>query len=269
MAIHHPIIKTAKFVKGSNQSIQMVANGNRKIVVQTEDGLNQVASYHLAQDSAKATLVLVHGIRASKEDWNSLIPELQKRGFNILAIDLRAHGESEGTYCTFGAKEKGDIKHFVDSLDQELPIGIWGRSLGGAVALQTLAIDQRIDFGIIESTFCSFEQITKDYFERYAGFRLDGLMNFAIWRAGKMANFDPEEAMPLKSSAQISQAVFMAHGSEDQFILPEYGKSNFDALKSEVKQLEIVEGGGHANLWSVGGENYFQSVWSFIDTQLE
>ena len=67
-------------------------------------------------------------------------------------LNLRGHGESRGTYCTFGYKEKYDIVSVIDEimLDKRLSknIGIWGQSLGGAIALQTMAIDKRIKYGV-------------------------------------------------------------------------------------------------------------------------
>lgn len=266
--IHHPIIQTAKTLKGAEVNDDSFAIDEKEVCIRTKDDLKLVGTYFEALDTARASIVLIHGIRATKEDFASLIPILQQRGINVLAVDLRAHGESDGSYCTFGVHEKEDINLFVDSLNQDLPIGIWGRSLGGAVALQTLAIDDRIEFGIIESTFSSMEDICKDYFERYAGFRFDALMNFALWRSGQIADFNPAEAHPMESCSKISQAIFMAHGEEDKFISSKYARKNFEALATSNKKLELIPLAGHANIWSKGGDDFFEKLWSFVDEQI-
>ena len=43
---------------------------------------------------------------------------LSENGFNSVALDLRAHGESEGQLCSFGVNEKKDIQKLIDYLPQ-------------------------------------------------------------------------------------------------------------------------------------------------------
>lgn len=81
-------------------------------------------------------------------------------------FDSRAHGESQGKYCTYGFYEKKDISAIVDFIGpkyRNVNIGIWGNSLGAAVAIQAMEYDSRILFGIIESTFTDLSQIVFDY----------------------------------------------------------------------------------------------------------
>ncbi len=264
--IHHPIIQLAKYIKGTNNGPRQQVHPNERIISRTSsDGLNITASY-VQSKQARKNIILVHGIRSTKADFSAIAARMLDSGYNLLAIDLRAHGLSEGKYCTFGAKEKEDISMFVDYLTTEnnLPIGIWGRSLGGAVALQSMATDKRISFGIIESTFSYFDKICKDYFKRYVGFRLDWLVDFAIWRTGHLAQFNSDIERPKESCQRITQKILMVHGQDDSFISMNYGKDNFDALATEQKEFLEIPNAGHANLWQRGGEKYFRKVFDFI-----
>lgn len=264
--IHHPIIQLAKYIKGTNNGRTQQVHPNETIVSRaSSDGLKITASF-IKSKQARKNLILVHGIRSSKADFSSIASRMLDSGYNLLAVDLRAHGLSEGKYCTFGAKEKEDISMFVDFLKNEndLPIGIWGRSLGGAVALQALATDKRISFGIIESTFSSFDKICKDYFKRYAGFRLDWFVDFAIWRTGHLAQFNSDIERPKESCKRITQKILMVHGQDDKFISVDYGKENYESLASKQKEFVEIPNAGHANLWQAGGEQYFKKVFDFI-----
>jgi alpha-beta hydrolase superfamily lysophospholipase len=104
-------------------------------------------------DTVKGTIILLHGIRSNKESFIGLNTKLSKLGFNSLALDSRAHGQSSGTHCTFGVKEKKDISELISTLSEKEGIteniGVWGQSLGGAIGLQALENDKRIKFGII------------------------------------------------------------------------------------------------------------------------
>ena len=151
-----------------------------------------------------------------------------------------------------------------------MKIGIWGNSLGGAFAIQALEIDKRIEFGVVQSTFAELHVIVHDYKKRMLnGVGAKWMSNYALRRAGKIADFKPAEVMPIESVKHIEQAVFMAHGDADEHISVEYGKALFRNLNSEDKELEIVEGAHHNNVFQIGGQVYKEKVFRFIERQLE
>ena len=53
----------------------------------------------------------------------------KEQGYSSIAIDLRAHGRSEGEYCTYGYYEKEDIAQIISDYlryNPDAKIGIWG-----------------------------------------------------------------------------------------------------------------------------------------------
>jgi dipeptidyl aminopeptidase/acylaminoacyl peptidase len=195
---------------------------------------------------------------------------LSDSGYNSIVIDLRAHGESDGKFCTFGYLEKQDLILLVDSIYQienlNKNIGIWGQSMGGAVAMLTLASDKRLEFGIIESTFSDFRIIVHDYIKHFVGFDIPFLSNYFVFRAERIAHFDAEQVVPSNSATHITQPILMVHGKEDDRINIKYGLLNFKNLASSNKQF-LEYPANHLNIWKVGGEEYFKKVISFMDNQ--
>jgi len=181
---------------------------------------------------------------------------------------LRAHGDSQGKYCTFGVKERKDVSSTIDKLVElglDENIGIWGLSLGGAVALQALANDKRLKFGIIESTFTDYSSVAQDYSRRILRVNFPMFTNYLIRRSGKIADFNPADAAPIKYCPHITQSIFMAHGTEDIHIDSSYTSLNFAALPFNASNKQIfVKGAHHGNLWNVGGETYFGNVKDFL-----
>ncbi len=222
-----------------------------------------------ATEQSKGTIILVHGIRSKKEHFMQLSDEISKRGYSAVAIDLRAHGASEGKHCTFGYQEKRDISALVDYLlrvEKVHPnIGIWGQSLGGAVAFQTLAIDNRIKFGIIESTFSNLDQVVQNYALHFAGFNIPPITRYMLKRAGVIANFPPTEIDLPTMGRQINQPVLMVHGTHDRRIDINNSHKNLQSLRSKQKRLLEIEGAGHLNVWAIGGDEYFHEVFNFIN----
>lgn len=225
-----------------------------------------------AADTTRGIVLLLHGIGGCKEHLLPFAQTLAQRGIAALVFDGRAHGQSGGAYCTYGAKEKQDIACLVDHIERNAPpcpIGIWGSSMGGAIALQALAYDPRIDFGIVESTFTQLDQIVFDYMNRYLrGFGLKFISDYGLRQAGLIADFDPESVQPIQSVQQIHQPVFLAHGDADANISVAYGQQLFQQLAAKDKSLEIVEGGGHFDLAQKGGPAYYQKVMAFLEQQL-
>lgn len=221
-------------------------------------------------EHAKGTIILLHGIRSRKEQFIELSKQLSALGYNAVALDSRAHGQSEGTHCTFGAHEKKDISALITVLRKEENIsnniGLWGQSLGGAIALQAMGNDPRIKFGIIESTFSDFRTITNDYFRYALGFNIRPFTNYLVNRAGKIANFPPNDASPEEYCKRITQPILIVHGNNDQRISIEYAKKNFKRIPSNKKEFIEIDKANHSDVWRIGGEKYFNRVLKFIST---
>ena len=225
------------------------------------------------QDTTYGIMILVHGIGGNKESFLGLSKRLAKLGVATVSFDNRAHGFSGGEHCTYGFKEKEDISKIIDfihSKDPSLKVGIWGNSLGGAIAIQSLEIDSRISFGVIESTFTDLSQIVFDYKKRiFKGFGIRALSDYVLNRAGKMAGFDPNGVSPIESVKKISQPVLIAHGNSDDNIHFKYGKQLHQALSSKEKVFVEVENGEHSGLFITGGQKYIDQTMNFIARQLD
>ncbi|MEM7575173.1 MAG: alpha/beta fold hydrolase [Bacteroidota bacterium] len=234
-----------------------------------------IAAYYVYADreTPLAHILLLHGIGSNKEAWIDLAGVLSKRGYATLLIDHRAQGQSEGEYATFGHFEKHDISRIIDRLEEafpDLPLGVWGHSYGGAVALQAMAHDQRIDFGLSQSTFARLEQIVADYFQRFtAGWGPRWLAKYALRRAGKIAGFRPAEVQPIEAARQINQPMFIAHGEQDENIKVKYGRAIYEALGSSEKELAIIPGADHDDVGLKGGKELFERQLQFVEESIK
>ena len=129
------------------------------ITLTTTDGLDLSAFYVPTTAVPRANLIILHGKDSAKEVYLEYLLHLVPYGYNILLYDARGHGRSGGDYTTFGYHEWEDVVTAVGHLRHlggELPTGVFGHSMGGAVALQALAREPGIDFGIVESAFGDF-----------------------------------------------------------------------------------------------------------------
>lgn len=269
--IRNPIVGFVRDLKGSNKVLDPLAVG-RKIEFESFDGV-AISGYFMPADGAysKGTIILLHGIRSSKECYADLSSRLSDLGYNSVAIDLRGHGKSGGRHCTFGVKEKQDVSALIDFLANEEGIagwiGIWGRSLGGAIALQAMGFDDRIGLGIVESAFSDFRTIVGDYSGYHLGFSYAPLTDYLVGRAGAIAGFNPADARPVDYCQRIKQPILLVHGNADKRISISYARENFRAIASTDKEFVEVSEAGHLDVWKIGGIAYFNQVVEFISTR--
>ena len=104
---------------------------------------------HLITGNNRAVIIMLHG--AGTEGLN-VLPQaiaLHDRGYNILMMDLRAHGKSEGDTSTIGWSETADLLDTVEYVQNREgvdadKIGVFGFSMGGQIGLRTAAQCQAI-----------------------------------------------------------------------------------------------------------------------------
>ncbi|WP_299110531.1 alpha/beta hydrolase [uncultured Winogradskyella sp.] len=272
--IRNPLVSLIKRnkVKDFDIAAKSIENINRKeLSITSFDAIKLSARLTFSSlDSTKGTIILLHGIRSNKNAFFDLSTFLAKNGFNSVALDSRAHGNSGGQFCSFGVNEKKDIKSVIDYLINEENInniGIWGQSLGGAIGLQAMGFDKRIKFGIIESTFSDFRTIVDDYFKLHVGFSFKPFSNYLVNRAGDIADFDVNDAKPLTYCETITQPILVVHGNKDDRINIAYGKANFSRIKSKHKEFLEIDNANHLNVWAIGGTPYFDKVLVFLNEQ--
>ncbi|MEK7120081.1 MAG: alpha/beta fold hydrolase [Patescibacteria group bacterium] len=112
-----------------------------KIKLFSEDGLNLVGNYSSSKGSAKGALLL-HMYQRSKEDWKDFAEMIAQRGYKVLAMDLRGHGESDGDIQKIFSQDLNliilkDVELAMDFLkkDGAQSIFIIGASIGANAAL--------------------------------------------------------------------------------------------------------------------------------------
>lgn len=219
-------------------------------------------------DTVKGVVLLIHGISACKEVDFERAELLANQGFASLLIDLRAHGQSEGAYCTFGYKERYDMRAVADSLSNWFPgkpLGVWGASLGGAVALQSMALEPRYRFGIIESTFDEFPKVAMEYgADMMFGLRSQWLTHHVLEKSGKIADFDPFSVKPVEAAAKIDCPVLFIHGDKDARIPMWFGQLNYEACPAKGKRWLKIHGGGHNDLWKKAGPEMKSNIEAFL-----
>lgn len=139
-----------------------------EVNLKTEDGLRLTAWFIPSEKQADKAIILLHGYPADKGDllyWASFL----KDEYNLLFIDFRYFGQSEGSYTSFGSHERKDVLAAVEFLKKEGmdEIGLMGFSFGASVALLTLPETDKVDAVVADTAFANLDLMGKTYYGNF------------------------------------------------------------------------------------------------------
>jgi len=206
----------------------------------------------------RGAIVYLHGVADNRGSGASIADHFVPRGFDVVAYDSRAHGESEGDACTYGYYEKLDLGRVLDQIAIPGPVVLLGTSLGAAVALQAAAQDARVTVVVTVATFSDLRTVA---FERAPFFASKGNIEGAFAIAEELAKFKVDEVSPVLAAAKIKIPVLLLHGEADKET-PSAHSGRVHAALAGPKQLILVPHAGHND--SING-----STWPAIDAWIE
>jgi hypothetical protein len=210
-------------------------------------------------DTAKATILYLHGNAENISTHFRSIAWLPAEGFNVLALDYRGFGASEGAPSLAGMQLDIDaaMRHLLAHKDVDPDrIVIFGQSLGGALAIHYAAHSAyraNIRAVVIDSSFADYRQIAR---EKLAGFLLTWPLQWLPWLTVNNGY------APIASVAALSPLpLLLIHGDKDAVIPPQHSRQLFDKA-GEPKELWIVPGAGHTQ--SLGSETARKKLIEFL-----
>ncbi|MFN0007730.1 MAG: alpha/beta hydrolase [Planctomycetota bacterium] len=205
----------------------------------------------------RGLVVYLHGSSDDRRGSVGIARQFTPRGFDVLAYDLRAHGQSGGDACTYGVLERRDLARILDG-EPSGPVTLIGFSLGASVALQAAADDPRISLVVAIAPFSDLRTIVHD---RSPFFVTRGQAEEALRLAGLEGGFAVDEASPVACAARIRCPVLLVHGAEDTATPPDHSRRIFDALTCP-KELLLESSVGHED--PLGAE-----AWKRIEEAVE
>jgi fermentation-respiration switch protein FrsA (DUF1100 family) len=217
--------------------------GAEDVQLVTRDGVKLHGWWKESRGAEFATLFL-HGNAGNVTHRGRSIRAITEAGSSVLAPDYRGYGKSEGSPSEKGLYADADAAYewLAGKGYDGARLIIHGESLGTAVAVE-LASRRPCRGLILEAPFPSARAA--------AGTVLPVIGPALVW------GFD--------SRGRIGRArapLLVIHGSHDEVIPLSLGRALFDAA-NEPKQMWVVKGAHHNDLFEVGGTEYVERLRSF------
>ena len=196
-----------------------------EVVVPSGDGLTLGAWWVGRADSPRAA-VLVHGWGGDRSDFAVIETALvyERAGFNVLMLNLRAHGESEGDRVTVGYREVRDVRGALSWLEERgfNPEGVvlHGWSMGGAAVVQA-APSTGVAAVVEEAAYADLVPLLRERIPEASG--LPAFFTPGILLMGRLLlGIDAWAVRPLEEAGQLYRegVPFMIIHSRDDEIVP-------------------------------------------------
>ena len=261
---YHNIIAGDQFLKEHNA---------QPVKIRSDDGLLLYGEY-VPADNPKGTILLAHGYRSNKcLEFGTVFDFYHNKGLNILVVDQRAHGKSEGKYITFGVKESRDMQAWIRYHNENIglyPMILSGLSMGASTMLYLADVElpDNVRGIIADCGFTSPKEIIATVYRRTIHLPAGPSLWAADLFARMLAGFSLTEKDTTKSLANSKLPVLMVHGVADGFVPCEMTRQGYDACTGK-KKLLLVEGADHGVSFLVDRLRYAQLVTDFLKENLE
>ena len=161
------------------------------------------------------TIILLHGYPADK---GNILPALYylHKDYHLLFFDFRYFGESGGSYSTVGQNEVLDLLAAIQFLEKKgiHEVGVYGFSLGGAVALMTAEKAPQIKAIVAESSYARLDMMLKVYYHiplfKYPLSALTRLWGIVF------LGYDVKDVSPMKAASTLTIPVLIIHSKTDE-----------------------------------------------------
>jgi pimeloyl-ACP methyl ester carboxylesterase len=190
----------------------------------------QVNTLYFPSEESKALILYFHGNSKNLQHWGKYLPDLVNRGYDVLAIDYRGYGKSDGKASEIGMYEDADLLYnWATSKFPDKELILWGRSLGSGVAshLSTKQTAQKL---VLETPFFNMTELVKTRFP---------VLIVPVEMKYKFPNNENIE--------NIEMTTMIIQGTKDS-IVPFKSAQKLKKILETEDHFFTIKGAGHRNL---------------------
>ncbi len=230
-------------------------------------GLNLYGEYYdFGNDKA---VMILSGRTESLRYGYYFAQSYYKLGFNVLVIDPRAHGLSDGKYNTVGFEESKDALNWAKFLHENYKVksivfhGICIGAAGGMLAITSPECPDYITALVTEGMFPRFGESMKNHLIERKKLLFPIVQCIDFW----MKHYTGHSMMtgPINFIPGMNKPLLMLQSKMDKYSTVHYAKQMFELCPSKEKRLVLFEQGDHSMLRITDTEKYDTEIAAFIN----
>lgn len=256
----------AKHLKENNEEEIYYQHGFEQVEIISEDNL-KLCGFYKNKNCNKIALI-VHGYGGNHIEMADYAKIFEKRGYDILAIDHRCHGKSEGDDLTMGLNESKDlilwIKRMIE-INPQYKIVLFGVSMGASTICMACGeqLPQNVVLAIED---CGYDSAYKQFLHVFRSKKMKFKLLFNIFYnfTKKTKNFDLRKVNPAFKLKNSKIPIMFIHGGDDKFVLTDMVYNLSSQVPDHRKYLYVVPNAGHAASYLENPKKYENEVYKFL-----
>ena len=189
--------------------------------------------------------------------------------WNLFYFNFRGHADSEGRLTSIGPLELKDLESAMAFIRRTRPeatrrLGIYGHSLGGAVAIVGAARHPELEAVIAESPFASTVTTVERFARIFYGIPAFPFMTLALGLAGLRLGVSIRAFSPQKEIGRIAPRPILLIHAERDLRMPAEDMQALLAAAGEPKELWVAPGADHGEPWMVDKEEFENRLVEFF-----
>lgn len=244
-----------------------------KVSIISEDGLKLAGRYYHVKDGAPLE-IQCHGYKGNAtRDFCGNWRIAKEAGRNILLIDERCHGKSEGHTITFGILERKDVLSWVRYANKRfgnVPIMLSGVSMGAATVLMVaeMKLPKNVKCILADCPYDAPSNIIKKVLGQDMGMPVKFV--YPLIKLGGMlyGKFNLDAASPVEAVKNSKVPILLIHGDDDRFVPYEMSCNIHKAAPDKI-EFHTIHDAGHAMNYVKAPEQYTRIVNAFTEKYIK
>ena len=254
-------IQTENWLDEISNDVYITTSNNGKLKLHANEIINQ--------KNTDIWSIVIHGYCSQGKDMTYYAKQYYNKGYNVLILDLRGHGKSEGDYIGMGWHDRLDIIDWTNYLINKNPnskIILHGISMGAATVM--MATGENLPNNIkIAIEDCGYSSIWEEFKMQLKV--LFNLPEFPVLNAASAvckirAGYMLEEGSAVEQVRKSKTPTLFIHGDLDRFVPFEMLDEVYQAASCEKEKL-VIKGAAHAEASGGNPKLYWQTVDEFIE----
>lgn len=246
----------------------------QNVSIEAEDGVKLVGHVYLQEKPTDLWMIIVHGYQVDEKHSQIIAPNIYEAGYNVLTMDLRAHGQSEGDYIGMGYLDQFDLRAWVDWLIDKYPdskIAIHGSSMGGATVLLAAghALPDNVKVLVADSAYSNIKGIFASELDKRFGLPSFPVLDMAETVLRIRAGYDFSDGDVLEATSNNALPTLFIHGDADDFVPIEMGRDLYNAKPGNDKVWSEFKDAGHVDAKYSEPERYYREVVEFVGKYMQ
>jgi alpha-beta hydrolase superfamily lysophospholipase len=234
--------------------------------IEAEDGI-ALETWYIPRHDAMALVLMFHGYAACKA---GLLPEAKafyELGYSVLLVDFRGSGGSSGSETTLGIREADDMARvcqFVQSTWTQVPIILYGQSMGSVAVLRALAMHEDIQPAAVVLE-CPFDRLRTTVASRFTAMGLPAFpaADLLLFWGSVQMGFNGFRHNPEEYARAVRSPVLQMHRAKDTRVTQEHAEAIFRNLGGE-KEFQVFDAVGHESYFAKRPEVWKKTVSTFL-----